>query len=101
MGEMIGTLDEGSLYAQLSLDNIDPLKHAIRVMTAYQVRPEHFSDKRDVVQVFYPGPVVRYNRFNGGYIVEIFTNGNGKDKAGELVDLVMTNLQQQELRVST
>lgn len=85
---MIGEFDEGTLHAELTLEKLDPVAVAYANMTSHQVRPQQFANKfgRDkaIVQVFYPGPVIRYERLNGIYKVEIFHNGGNKKQTEEL-----------------
>ena len=93
MGEMIGTLDERTLYAYLTLDSLEPVARAIWPMNGYATHPKHFTERhgenQGLVQLFAPGgPVIKYQRFNGGYSLELYSNGETKGQTQLLFDRI-------------
>ena len=87
MGEMIGDLDERTLLYEFGVDTLEPLANAYWALT-HGTHPVHFGRRfgaeSDTVQVFFPGPVVRYKMFNQSFRISIFQNGGNVEQAREL-----------------
>jgi len=85
---MIGTLDERSLHAEVTLKGLEPLARAYWAMTAYSTHPTKFAERFGVdsgtVQVHFPGPVAQYHRRDGHYKLQIFHNGGNVGQTEEL-----------------
>ena len=97
MGQMIGTLDERTLHAELDLDELGPLARAYWIMTGYSVHPNQFArrfgENDGVVQFFYPGPVAKYARNGGIYNVKIFRNGGNPKQSEQLHHRLLDHVQ--------
>lgn len=87
MGEMIGTLDDMTLHAELQLEDLGPLARVYWSMTR-GTHPNQFKQKfgseKGTLQFFYPGPVVEYQLKEGSYNVQIFNNGGNIKISEEL-----------------
>ena len=88
MTELIGTLDDRTLHAELELKSLEPLARAYWSMTAYSVHPRdfptRFGEESGTVQVFFPGPVAKYQKGDGYFAVQILHNGGNPKMSEEL-----------------
>ena len=76
MEGIIGVLDKGTLHAELVLPNLKPIERAYWNMVHDVIK---LNAEKGSVQVFYPGPVIVYERRNGSYNTTIFRNGGIAD----------------------
>lgn len=93
MSDVIGGLDRETLSCDITLDSLEPLAKAYWRVSGYEVPPsqftERFGSERGMVQVNFPGPVVEFEKLNGGYPTKIYTNGVNGNSTEKFVDLLM------------
>jgi len=104
MTEIIGSLDENTLYKGLVIRDLGLLVSAIR-KTNLEYFPhltEPQNGKQGLIQVFYPGPVVEYKKqiFTGWYHVKIFSNGNDDISSEQFCGNLIGYMGEMELSVN-
>ena len=96
MGEIIGNLDERTLYLTGKLISLEPIAEATW-RTAREITKAEFLRSYDkdsgVVQVLYPGPIIMYGRIDGYFAVQVFRNDGNRETMKKLAEILLPHLK--------